>query len=352
MLINNVLKHLDLQMTFFSLLVIYFLAACSGESGGGLGGSGTGSGTDKVVDPEPKVQVSGHAQKGPFSLGSTISVAVLQGHNESGPSQPITTVSNNLGYFQFETSARGLLEVSATGRYFDELSGIESVVDVTLNSVYFLSNDAGTNPHRLNINVLTHLSGERIKYLLSQGEVTFADARVQAENELKTTINQVLDSGSNEPFSNLQLFNSDTADEEGNAYLLATTSVIYQYMLDQIPPGSSNPSEVVNGVLASLSEDFTPDGSLDLHNIIAELKIVAGNLNPAAISSNLNSVFVEGGNVSVSNINLVLDSDDDGVNNYLDPDDDNDGQDDEVDAEPYNAANDGSHSVSPCVSIC
>lgn len=134
---------------------------------------------EPVKETVKKEIFSGYAQKGPFVIGSSVTILELDEHlNQTGKTY-FTTISNNLGSFEQKNIelVSNYVELKADGYYFNEVSG-ELTGPITL---YALVDIADINS--ANVNVLTHLEKPRVEYLVKKG-MNFADAKEQAQQEI------------------------------------------------------------------------------------------------------------------------------------------------------------------------
>ncbi|SHM89066.1 fibrobacter succinogenes major paralogous domain-containing protein [Fibrobacter sp. UWB7] len=188
-----------------TLIVGAMFWACSDDKG-------VAGGTTEDAGIIAELNVAGVAQKGPFVKGSVVSV---QGINcrtfELTGESYETTVKSNGGDYEIDninlSSVCAVFEVS--GYYLSELSGTESSEKLTLRAVTNLK-----NRDRVNINVLTHLEYERVKYLVIVNKMSLADAKKQAEKEIFAVFNIKGDFAEPE---DLNIFEAG----DGNAALLA-----------------------------------------------------------------------------------------------------------------------------------
>ncbi len=196
---------------FVLLLVSAILfAACSDSKVAG------GSSDDAGIIAD--LNVAGVSQKGPFVKGSAVTVQgidcktmELTGERFDG------IVKSDKGDFTVEnvslSSTCAVFEV--TGYYLNEISGKKTNSELTLRALTDL-----TDRKNVNINLLTHLEYERIKYLVTVKKLSFAEAKTQAEREVLASFDI---SNEVEGFENLNIFESG----DGNAALLAV-SVLMQ----------------------------------------------------------------------------------------------------------------------------
>jgi len=172
-----------------------------------LSGCGGGSSGDAVTQTDSGYQVaSGVAQKGPLARGSWISI------NELNPNTlaPVGTsfnfeIRDDLGTFQPDSTVftRPLLESTAMGYYFDELTGKVSTDVVILRGMSDLAVDRAVN-----INLLTDLANARTRALMTRttSPLKFAAARAQAQREVLQALflfnsSDLLPGGATEPAS-------------------------------------------------------------------------------------------------------------------------------------------------------
>ncbi|MEX8495715.1 hypothetical protein [Sphaerotilus sp.] len=198
--------------------------------GAALSSCGGGSGdTATQVDRSYQVE-SGVAQKGPLTMGSSISI------NELNPTTlvPLGTsynfeIHDDFGNFQPANTIfkQRLLESTATGYYLDELTGQVSADTVTLRGMSDLSVDRA-----ININLLTDLSNARIRALMTQATAPlgFSAARAQAQREVLAAFSiynsTELLAGGTQPasFGELDLSKNRNADQ----VLTALSAVVTQ----------------------------------------------------------------------------------------------------------------------------
>ena len=151
--------------------------ACS-ESNMAGGTSEEAEGIVAIKDRE----VAGVTQKGPFLVGSSVTIQELDGKTliQTGRSFK-TSVKTNLGDFAVKNvnlaSQYALLEVN--GYFRNEVTGKNSEGMISLNALTDL-----TNRNNVNVNVLTHLETDRVLNLVQKQGLSFADAKKQAESEI------------------------------------------------------------------------------------------------------------------------------------------------------------------------
>ena len=225
------------------------------------------------VEESKEFDITGTAQKGPFVNGSSVTIYEL------------TTDFKPTGRtFQVNTDAKGHFELSgvelssnyvqivADGFYYNEVSGELSDERIMLKALVRLSEESV-----ININVLTNLEFERIKYLMANQSIGYQVAKDQAQKEL------------------LKIFNMDTMDIEnaelldianagqGDAVLLAISSIL------QGNRTTAELSKLQADMIADMKEDGELNDTLLQSALISHSKI----LNLDQIGKNVVSKFKE-----------------------------------------------------------
>lgn len=198
---------------------------------------------EPVLTPIVNKTISGLAQKGPFDVGSTVSLSQFDsktflqtGSNYTGK------VANTSGAFEISniTLSSPYVTILANGSYRSEITGKFTSGKITLKSFADLSNQSNVN-----INVLTHLANKRIAYLVSKG-TNFFDAKKQAESEV-LKIFGIKDDVKN--FEGLNLFGKNN----GSAVLMAI-SIMMQRDLNVAD---------INSLLSEFETNFEKTGKWD-----------------------------------------------------------------------------------------
>ena len=229
---------------FVLAIITLSLAACGG-----------GSETDPVPDnttTPTTVELSGQFQKGPFIVGTEITIQELNTDlTPTGRSFQTETTSNLGDYLLPISLTSSLVEVSANGYYFNEVTGALS------NGTLRLSALADTSDNTtININILTHLAKKRIRALVATGS-TFSEAKQQAETEVRSLFS--FDDSNTTLASFDQMDISQTGGS--NAFLLLASS-IFQTAYES----SAELSEFIE----SISQDLSGDGTVN-DNAITDL---------------------------------------------------------------------------------
>lgn len=300
----------------FAISAIFAAGVVTGCSAGAGGGGG---GLDGGAPQDGEVSLSGAVEKGPFVLGSSISVSPLDAEGRFTGSQFKTQTINDLGEFRVDFVGGGYVSIEGEGFYFNEVTGALSGANLTLRAFYPIPSE-GTQ--EVYLNLLTHLTYLRVQALLREGTAG-PDAQAQAERELRAALPVgVPDLTVSAPATSLSLQGGDT---DGNAYLLAVSAVFAEAgrRRGSVDAGLQ---ELLNVVAADLADDGALQPAL-----VEELReaqsprwtqsdgsVVAG-LDPDAVMENLATRFADVGlNAEVPDLHRILDVDFDGVVNAED----------------------------------
>ncbi|MBI4508025.1 MAG: hypothetical protein HY698_00215 [Deltaproteobacteria bacterium] len=200
---------------------VVFVEATLGLATSMLIASGCGGG-DKDKPSGGQATIEGAVQKGPFVVGSSVHVSVLDEHlNPTGQVFNTSTI-NDRGEFKASVPASGPVALEGVGFYYNEVKGALSGSSLTLRAFYVPS---GPGNQKAYVNLLTHLTGPRIQALV-QGGTAFDAAVKQAETELMGEMN--ITSPGFAPTSRATEMNMAGGDTDDNAYLLCVSSVLAQ----------------------------------------------------------------------------------------------------------------------------
>jgi hypothetical protein len=154
------------------------------------------------------------------------------------------TIDDNTGSFSIKgTLTNKIVELSAVGYYFNEVSGSLSSATLTLSALSDL-----TDISSVNVNLMTHLEKKRVEYLMDNSKMTFAAAKTQAQTEIMKIFN----------IDNVTLGNSETLDisksGDGNAVLLAISAILQ----------SDKTEAELTELLSAINTDIRYDGTIDV----------------------------------------------------------------------------------------
>jgi len=196
-----------------------------------------------VEKPVKRENVGGFVQKGPFAIGTSVTVSELDSLLSQTGRNFNTQITTNDGNFHINNIVlnNNLVEIKADGFYYNEVKGVVSENRLTLYSLSDL-----TDQSTVNVNVLSYLEKARIECLVASGK-SFKEAKKQAQKEVLKIFEIEKDNIPNSEQLDL------SKDGEDNAILLAT-SVILQ--------GRRSVAEL-SELLAKISLDIRTDGVLN-----------------------------------------------------------------------------------------
>ena len=241
-----------------------------------------------------------YAQKGPFVIGSSVTISELRSDLTQTGKTYITTISDNSGSFELTDIelVSNYVELKADGYYFIEGAGWVSMAPLTLYALVDIADVTSAN-----VNVLTHLEKPRVEYLIKQEKKSFSAAKQQAQREVLAIF------GFNPPQTS-----SEALNLTDNAMLIAISCILH---------GNSAVVGELSELMARISADIKTDGKLDdmaLGSILMNYAIFlttdenAGTIdNPCTwfsrIRKNLETKYAELGiNVSIPDFESYIQS--------------------------------------------
>lgn len=245
---------------------------------------------------EKTYSIEGYAQKGPFIVGTDVTVSELSEDLYPTGRVFFATILNDEGYFELPgvVLASQYVQIKVRGRYFSETGGYVPTEELTLYSLADV-----TNSETINVNILTHLEKERVEYLVQEENKSFNVAKAQAKTELLKVFEweelSVIES------EHLSISDNDT----GGAVLLAMSSIF----------------EAIDFVarlktITNFKTDFASDGILNSTDIQNKLLTSAVLLNKAGVRYNMETKY----EVEMPDFESVLHQfiDNSSYTNYLD----------------------------------
>jgi len=264
-------------------IALTFILSCSDDSSS----SENNSDSNNPINNIENAFVSGFAQKGPFLNGSSILLSELdENFNPTGLNYT-TQIIDNSGVF--EINGVSLVSQFATlrvdGFYFNEVCGVQSNSQITLNAISNISDVSS-----INLNVLTHLEKARVEYLIMNNSSTLEDAKSQAQSEILSIFNisQTINSSENLNIS---------GSSEGDAILIAISSILQ---------GLRTEAEF-SEIMANIITDIRTDGELNSETIGSQLISQAVLLSPEEITNNIEDRYENLGiDVNVPNFSVYI----------------------------------------------
>ena len=162
-------------------------------------------------------KLEGYAQKGPFLMGSNVTIIELDNNLIPTGKSYYSTIDDNAGHFEIPrvTLSSNYAQIKVEGSYYDEnFGGIPWGEDLTLFSTVDISKYSAVN-----INLMSHIEEKRIKYLLDK-DVSFQNAKTQAHNELLKVFNL-----EDKTISNAEHLNITSPDIDGGILLLISSII-------------------------------------------------------------------------------------------------------------------------------
>ena len=283
-LLQNYVISTKLKIFLPGLIALITFSACKEES---------------ETNPANNITVNGYIQKGPFVMGSEILIQTLDNELIPTGSVFITKTNDDFGSFLVNINIeKPYIDISTTGFYFNEITGQLSNAQISLKTLAKPVQD-----EIINVNILTTLEFDRIEYLIKNQNLTFEEARYQAEKEILLVFNIDIDSIAGIdliPFKDLDISKGSMND----AILIAISSIL------QFNNSEAQLSELVN----KISDDIKDDGILD--NVSFNNEIIENSqlLDFDQIRSNLLSRYSELGiQIQVADFELFIDHDGNGV---------------------------------------
>lgn len=215
--------------------------------------------------------IEGHAQKGPFIVGTDVTVSEL--NDKLFPTGRVffSTILDDEGYFELPgvVLESPYIQIKVRGRYFSETGGYVPTEELTLYSLADI-----TKSETINVNILTHLEKERVEYLVQEKDHTFESAKEKAQEEILKVFEW--ESLSVEGSESLDI----SEDNTGGAVLLAMSAIFENI-------------EFITRLetIVGFKSDFEEDGTLDSEQIQNRLLTSADLLSREWVRINLETKY-------------------------------------------------------------
>ncbi len=225
--------------------------------------------TDIVVKKE---KLTGIVQKGPY-IDAFISLYELNPTLHQTGKKFCTQITSNRGSFEIDNVVLSsqYAELKANGYYFNEVTGNISSYHLTLGAISDIKDISSVN-----VNLLTHLENERVKYLVEEGR-NFMEAKDTAQKEILSIFGfRYENMGKSEKLD-------ISVNKEDNAILLAISIILL---------GDRSARELIE-LLNVISSDLRQDGKFDNDSILQKLRSSVVTLDLVKIRSNLENRYIE-----------------------------------------------------------
>lgn len=240
--------------------------------------------------------LAGAVQKGPYIIGSTITASEVGTDLSPSGAVFITRTVDDRGSFSLTVPQTTTLAIEASGQYFDEVAGAVSEATLTLRAF------AGSAEVGVFVNVVTHLTTERVRALVAAG-ATLPQAVAQAEAELVRELRLTAPGFS--PGKTGVHMDLSGGDDDGNAFLLGVSAVFVQ-------AGVQAAAGTFQDVLNHAAFDMA-DGTLE-PTLVDALRTAALSVDLGLVRQQLADRFAAiGVSAPVPDPARVLDRDGDGV---------------------------------------
>ena len=243
-----------------------------------------------------KYKINGFVQKGPFIQGSEVRIQELTSDLIANGKSYFTETNDDFGSFESNSKIpEGFIDIATTGFYFNEIEGKLSNSFITLKGISYLNEEK-----KLNINILTTLSFDRIKYLITNNGFSFNEARKKAQKEVLELFHIVI------PDSSIVSFEEMDISESGlnNSILLAISSIL-QF---------NNTEAELSELVKKISDDIKEDGVLNNESYKSIIRTNSMNLDVKVIIENLQKRYSELGlPISIPDFGNFIDKDGDGT---------------------------------------
>jgi len=274
------------------LAAVAFGSACGDDTTTGGGGG----------DSDGKVH--GGVEKGPFILGSTVQVSPLDASGSPTGDVISTVTLDDSGTFVADVGTPTVSLLTASGYYFNEVTGELSTGNLTLRAYA----DLGASSTAY-VNVITHLSSLRVQALI-QGGTPIADAVTQTETELREALG--IGPTGFDPAATGTESSLLAGDDVASAYLFAVGAVMLEAARVEAGPGGPVDA-TFQQLLNTAANDFASTGSFS-PAVAAKIHDAEGSLDADGAMANLAArLLTIGSPNAVPNLHRVLDPDEDEI---------------------------------------
>lgn len=238
------------------------------------------SSVSKVDQKTISKTVYGLAQNGPYADSSIVKLTALDESTLESTEQVFTgMVEGGFGGYSVkaESLKSNIARVSVTGKYLEAKSGRLSEKELTLYALTDL------NVHdSVNVNLFTTLEYERVRELVKNKKLSFADAKKQARNELLDAFHVAIkdEKGNDVNFDDPEKWSvygiRDIENRDEDKVLMGLTAIF-----------SAFNENYVESLIKTIAEDFAKDGKWDSDSTRKKIANAAYNLNESILSGDV-----------------------------------------------------------------
>ena len=198
-----------------------------------------------------EAEISGAAQKGPFLVGSGVTLYELDDDlNQTGVSFQTLTIDSTGQYRLPARLNSRYIDIFVQGFYFDEISGHVSSAPLALSAIAEVNGDS-----IVNLNILTTLARPRICRLVADG-MDFQSATSAAQTDVIAMFG-IGDETLDRQFTQMRVLEAGSA----NAFLLAASAILMQMAHDA--GQGLVPTAMLSEAFSKAGIDLETDGRFD-----------------------------------------------------------------------------------------
>ncbi|HYG40610.1 MAG TPA: hypothetical protein VD908_18410 [Cytophagales bacterium] len=215
--------------------------------------------------------IKGYAQKGPFIVGSDVTISELDTNLSPTGRNFYSTIISDVGYFELPSIklASKYVQIKVEGKYFNEVQNYVSLNRLTLYTLVDV-----TKGNDINVNFLTDIQKRRVEKLVGEG-LSFDKAKTQSLKELLQIFSINTPESGDPEYWNIAQGNA------GDGILLAISCILSNFVNEW---GDEYYADWL-AFLIDLKLDYSEDGILNSKLIQDKLLTNASALDTAQITS-------------------------------------------------------------------
>jgi hypothetical protein len=266
---------------------------------------------DVIAPNDGPAVLRGVVQKGPFVLGSTVTLSAIDTSGTPTGQVFTTQTTTDIGDFNITFAYRGNVDIEAQGFYYDEVTGALSGAPVVLRALYDITNGGAQGAY---VNVVTHLAHDRALNLMGDGGLGLSSAESQAEAELVAALG--IGGYQFQPGAPGIGLNEVGGNTDANAYVFAISAVLVKAASQAADAGAVDAQ--LQELLDTIASDLAKDGQV-APNLVAEVRTAEQALDVDLAMDLLTSrLQAIGSNAIPADLNRAIDTDGDGYRNSVD----------------------------------